>query len=80
MKAIARRVKGIEDELHMGDGPAGVFIVVLSEDDDKHSLPEPIEEWITYRRAKADCGKVRLFIEDPAKELEARAAEAAIYE
>ena len=28
MKAIARRIKGIEDKLYMGNGQRGVFIVL----------------------------------------------------
>ena len=71
MKAIARRVKSIENKLYMSNGQRGVFIVGRR-DDGKQSLPEPIEEWITYREAKANCGKVGIFIEDPAAELEAR--------
>ena len=34
-------------------------------------LPEPIEQWIICKEAKAKCGQVGIFLADPEKELKA---------
>jgi len=67
---LKRRVKKIEDRLNIGDD-GGVFII-LSDERDEDKLPEPLEEWITYKEAKAKCGQVGIFIANPEKELKAR--------
>ena len=68
MRTIDRRIKNIEDKLDMGK--TSLFVVIRHVDSDK--LPEPIEEWITYKEAKANAGPLTVFVADPAKELEAR--------
>jgi len=68
---LKRRVKKIEDRLNIGDGRTGVFII-LSDEREASNLPEPFEEWITYKEAKAKCGQLGIFIADPAAELKAR--------
>ena len=70
MRDIGRRVKKIEDKLNIGDGRTGVFVIIDGCNADK--LPEPLEEWITYKEAKAKCGQLGIFIADPAVELKAR--------
>ena len=71
MRAIARRVKGIEDKLYMGKGQKGRIIVMRAEGDKQ--LPEPLEDWITFKAARANFGPdVNIFMVDPAKELGAR--------
>ncbi|MHC4637391.1 MAG: hypothetical protein ACYTBP_10835 [Planctomycetota bacterium] len=70
MKSIERRVERIEDKLNIGDKRTGVFVVLTS--NRTKELPEPVEEWITYKEAKERCGEVGLFIADPEAELEAR--------
>ena len=70
MKAMERRIKNIEDMLYMDSSRKKVFVVVR-----KHHinpLPEPIEEWITYKEAEANCGEFTVFVTDRTKELEAR--------
>ena len=69
MKTIERRVKKIEDKLNIGDKRTGVLLVLSREGEE---LPEPMEEWITYKEAKAGCSQVSIFMADPAAELEAR--------
>lgn len=71
MKAIERRVKGIEDKLYMGEGQKGRLIIMRAEGDKQ--LPEPLEDWITFKEARANFGpEVNMFMVDPAAELEAR--------
>ena len=70
MSYLKRRVKKIEDRLNIGDGRTGVFVIIDECYSDK--LPEPLEEWITYKEAKAKCGQLGIFIADPAAELKAR--------
>ncbi len=70
MSYLKRRVKKIEEKLNIGDDRTGVFVIINGCDADK--LPEPLEEWITYKEAKAKCGQVGIFITDPEKELKAR--------
>ena len=70
MKSIESRIKNIEDKLHMGSSQQSLFIVIR-----KHNLnplPEPIEEWVTYKEAEASCGLYTVFVADQNKELEAR--------
>ena len=71
MKAIERRIRNIEDELNMSEGRRKLF-VVIHKVDLNHAVPEPVEEWITYKEAEANCGRFTVFSADPAKELEAR--------
>ena len=68
MRSIERRIKNIEDKLHIGK--ERIFVVIKHVDSDK--LPEPIEEWITYKQAKAKSEPIVVFVADLAKELEAR--------
>lgn len=71
MKALEGRVKSIEKKLYMGGGQRGRLIITRNEGDKQ--LPEPLEEWITFKEAKAKFGPVvNIFDADPAKELEAR--------
>ena len=70
MKSIERRIKSLEDKLHIGSSQQSFFIVIR-----KHALnplPEPIEEWITYKQAEAHCGLFTVFVADQSEELEAR--------
>ena len=71
MKAIVRRVRNIENKLHVGKGQQG-RLIVLRRAGAEQGLPEPIEEWVTYKQAMANCWPVGVFCVDPAKELEAR--------
>ena len=73
MKAIARRVRNIENKLYVGKAQPEPLVVVTLAGREKE-LPEPLQEWITYKQAKAeaDSGQFSIFIADPDKELEAR--------
>ena len=71
MSYLKKRIKKIEDRLNIGDDRTGVF-VILSDECEAGKLPEPFEEWITYKEAMAKCGQVGIFIADPEKELKAR--------
>lgn len=71
MGYLKRRVERIEDKLNIGDKRTGVLIVLVDERD-ADELPEPIEDWATYKEAKARCGQLGIFMADPAAELEAR--------
>jgi len=70
MSNIKRRVKKIENKLNIADERTGVFIVLTS--DRTKELPEPVEEWVTYKEAKAGCRQLGIFMADPAAELKAR--------
>ena len=70
MKSIKRRVEKLEDKLNISDKRTRVFIVLTS--DRTKELPEPVEEWITYKEAKERCGELGIFIADRETELEAR--------
>lgn len=71
MRAIEGRVKSIEKKLYMGAGQKGRLIIISAEGDKQ--LPEPLEDWITFKAARANFGPdVNIFMVDPAKELEAR--------
>ena len=68
MRSIDRRIKDIEDKVNMGK--QSLFVVIKQVDSEQ--LPEPTEEWITYKEARANCGPLGVFVADPSKELEAR--------
>ena len=73
MSYLKRRVKKIEEKLNIGDDRTGVFVIINECDADK--LPEPLEEWITYKQAKAKRGgrgTVHIAILNLDAELEAR--------
>ena len=70
MGYLKRRVQKIEDKLNIGNERTGVFIVLTS--DHIEELPEPVEEWVTYKEAKAGCRQLGIFMADPAAELKAR--------
>jgi len=70
MRSVERRIEKIENKLHIGDKRTGAFIVLTS--DRTKVLPEPVEEWITYKEAKVRCGQVSIFRADPTAELKAR--------
>ena len=70
MRSIESRIKGIEDKLYAANNQPSVLVILKRVDSDR--LPEPIEEWITYKEARANCGALGVFVADPAKELEAR--------
>ncbi len=71
MRTIEKRVKSIEEKLYMGEGQKGRLIVMRKEGDKQ--LPEPLEEWITFKAARANFGPdVNMFMVDSVKELEAR--------
>jgi len=72
MSYLKRRVQKIEDKLNIGKGKAKAFRIVILPPDGE-ILPEPVEEWVTYKEALAkQQPQPILFIADPAKELEAR--------
>ncbi len=71
MRNLSRRVEKVEKKLNIGGDRTGVFIVLIGKGN-VGKLPEPIEEWITYKEAKAECGDIGIFLADPEKELKAR--------
>ena len=73
MKHIERRIRNIEDKLNIGNGRQGRMIILMPKGF-KHAMPEPLEDWITYKEAilKAQGQQISLFHADYAKELEAR--------
>jgi hypothetical protein len=68
MYNIHRRLAKMEKKLSIDDERSGMFIA--SEHNYKE-LPEPVEEWITYKEAKVRCGQLGIFMADPAAEFEA---------
>ena len=70
MKSIERRIANIEDKLHAANNQPSMLVILKRVDSNR--LPEPIEEWITYKEARANCGALGVFVADPAKELVAR--------
>ena len=71
MRAIARRIRTIERKLYMDKDGQG-RLIILRPEGEKLPLPEPLEEWITYKQAIADCWPVGILVPDAAEELEAR--------
>ena len=73
MKRLERRIKRIEEKLGMNERRRKM-VVIIHKTDLNHAVPEPVEEWITYKRALAEAGQkpIVVFTADPAKELEAR--------
>ncbi|MHC4543089.1 MAG: hypothetical protein ACYTDW_07185 [Planctomycetota bacterium] len=71
MRSICRWIKIIEEKLNIGNDRTGTFIILIGEGD-ADKLPEPLEEWITYKEAKAKCGQAGIFLADPEEELKAR--------
>ena len=69
MRSVERQIERIENKLNIGDKRSGVFIVTSYR---TKELPEPVEEWITYKEAKVRCGQVSIFRADPTAELKAR--------
>jgi hypothetical protein len=70
IKSIERRVERIEGKLNIGDRQTGTLIVLVFERY-ANDLPEPIEDWVTYKEA-AGCRQLGIFFADPAAELKAR--------
>jgi hypothetical protein len=55
MRSLFRRVERIEEKLNIGDDRTGVCIILIGKRD-ADALPDPLEEWITYKQEKAKCG------------------------
>jgi hypothetical protein len=71
MSYLKRRIEKVEKKLNIGNERKGVFIVLVGKGE-KRCLPEPLEEWITYKEAKVECGEIGIFLADPEAELKAR--------
>ena len=71
MKSLRKRVRNVEHKLWLGDDQKGRFIILTREGGEDPVLG-PVEEWITFKEAEAERTSLRLFVQDPAKELEAR--------
>jgi hypothetical protein len=77
MKTIAsieRQVEKIENRLGIKETPR-VLIIEMHDHEQRckeYGIPLDLEQWITYKQAKAKSGGFVLFTADPAKELEAR--------
>ena len=71
MKTIERRVEKIEKSLSINQGEKSFRTVFLLSNAEE--LPEPIEEWMTYKEELAkQQPKPSIFFADSKKELEAR--------
>lgn len=55
MRSLGNRIKRIEEKLNISDDRSGVCIILVGKRD-SDALPEPLEEWITYKQEKTKCG------------------------
>ena len=74
MRSLYNRIKRIEENLNIGDDRSGVCITLIRKGE-ADKLPEPLEEWITYKREEAKRGgkgTIHIAILSLEKELKAR--------
>ena len=87
MGNMSRRLNAIEKQLQIGPKPelqVGIIRFLISEDMAEH-VPEALEEWVMYRKARGEALEqlektgfdLFLFLANPKKEYEARLLEQA---
>lgn len=82
MRSISRRLEGIEKKLNIGTEKKVIHFIINStfQEDTSPDIPEPYEDWITYKAAlerSIERGKeteleILLFVVDPFREYEVR--------
>lgn len=76
MKELKKRIEHIEEQLKMGqDTNEGVIVIKkVARDGGYKTLPEPVEEWLTYK-LQQQAPAAKYIILDSDKELAARTKE-----